>query len=118
MPSGPWLSRQFALKLAGFALLATATWVFYIDLCNVYFQCGCRSFWAGSMAQCNIHQIGMKHCPFCMLPTLGYCSLVATILVVQSCFIRRGKWLWAILSFPVLASLQALALGWYRGYWS
>jgi len=118
MPFAASPNRRFALKLAAFAVLAAATWVFYIDLCGLYFQCGCRSLWAGGAAQCNIHQAHLKHCPVCMLPTYGYHSLVATILIAQGWLIRRESWLWAVFSFPILAGAQALVLGWYRGYWS
>ena len=118
MPSVPWPNRQFALKIAVFAILGAITWVFFIDLCNLYFQCGCRSLWAGAATYCNIHQHGVKHCPFCVLPSYGFNALVAMILLVQGYFLRREKWLWAVISFPLVAALQALALGWYRGYWS
>jgi hypothetical protein len=118
MPSEFWLNRRFALKFAVFVLLGTITWVFYIDLCNLFFRCGCRSLWAGAAELCNIHQKGMKHCPVCMLPTPEYLTFIALILSTQGYFIRREKWLWAILAFPVVAGIEALALGLYRGYWS
>jgi len=118
MPSVSWPNRRFALKFGVFLLLGTITWVFYLDLCNLYFQCGCRSLWAGAAEHCNIHQKGMKHCPICELPTHEYLALIALILSTQGHFVRREKWLWAILAFPVIAGLEALALGWYRGYWS
>lgn len=76
------------------------------------------SLWAGAAEHCNIHQKVMKHCPFCLLPTYERFVLVAIILSVQSHFIRREKWLWAIFAFPVGAGLEALALGLYYGYWS
>lgn len=118
MPSAASPNKRFGLKLAVFAVLAAVTCVFYIDLCGLYFQCGCRSLWAGAASQCNIHQPHLKHCPLCLLPTYEYLALVATVLIAQSWLIRRESWLWAVFSFPLLTAAQAFALGWYRGYWS
>ena len=118
MRSDSWRNPRSALKFGAWILLLAVTWVFYIDLCGFYFQCGCKSLWAGGTAQCNIHHPGMKHCPLCLIPTIGYGALVASVLIAQSHFAWRGKWLWAIILFPLLTGIQALALGWYRGYWS
>lgn len=118
MQFGFWQNQHFALKLSSFLLLAAITSVFYIDLCNLFFQCGCRSLWAGAAEKCNIHRAGVKHCPICMLLNYEYLYFIAMILLAQSYFIRREKWLWALLSFPILAGFQAIALGWYVGYWS
>ena len=37
---------------------AAFTSVFFIDFCNLVYQCGCRSLWAGADAACNIHTHG------------------------------------------------------------
>jgi len=118
MPSVPWPSRQSALKFACAILIWSATVVFYIDLCGIYFQCGCRSLWAGGIAQCNIYRMGVKHCPICTLQMSENGAVVIAILIAQAIMMWRGKWLWAIILFPLLVGIQALALGWYRGYWS
>jgi hypothetical protein len=53
-----------------------------------------------------------------MLPTHEYLALIALILSTQGHFIRREKWLWAILAFPLVTGLEALVLGLYQGYWN
>ena len=119
MPSAFWQRNQlYTLRLAGWIGLGLLSYVLYLDVCNFIFRCGCRSLWAGATTQCNIHQHGVKHCPICLLPTSEYLALFAMILIAQGLFARRGKWLWATLSFPVIASLQAIALGLLKGYWS
>lgn len=105
-------------KWAGFSALAAITYVFYINLCQLVFQCGCGWLWTTAATHCNIHQKGVKHCPVCLLPTPEYLALLATILVAQGYLIWRGKWLWATLAFPLMAVIQMLLLGYYRGYWS
>lgn len=110
-------NRPSALKAGGFLLLAAITCVFFIDLCGLYFQCGCRSLWAGAASQCNIHHSGVKHCPLCLLPLEAFLAYIALILLAQGYLIWRDKWLWAVLAFPLLTALEALVLGWYRGYW-
>lgn len=111
-------NRPYALKFGGFLLLAAITCAFYLDLCGLYFQCGCRSWWAGAATQCNIHHAEVKHCPLCMLPLHESLAFIVLILTVQGYLIQRGRWLWAALAFPLVAGLEALVLGWYRGYWS
>ena len=110
-------NRPSALKAGGFLLLAAITCVFFIDLCGLYFQCGCRSLWAGAASQCNIHHAGVKHCPLCLLSLHESLAFVVLILSVQGDLIRRGRLLWAAIAFPVVAAVEALLLGWYRGYW-
>ena len=109
LPSAP--------KLGAFLLLAAVTCGFYLDLCALYFQCGCRSWWAGAASQCNIHHAGVKHCPLCMLSLHESLAFVVLILSVQGDLIRRGRLLWAAIAFPMVAAVEALLLGWYRGYW-
>jgi hypothetical protein len=118
MRSGIWRGkRRLAINGAAAAGLGWVTWLFYINICQMVFQCGCTFLWAGGAAKCNIHH-GPRHCPVCELAAGEYYLLLASIVAIQGVLLWRGKpWL-AVLAFPVLAAGQALALGWYRGYWS
>jgi hypothetical protein len=44
------------------ALAAGAT---YLPICDALFDCGCRWFFLGGAAHCNIHHAGPPHCPVC-----------------------------------------------------
>lgn len=41
------------------------TMIFILPFCGWMFQCGCGFLWS-SYAQCNIHQAGLPHCPWCV----------------------------------------------------
>jgi hypothetical protein len=118
MPSGIWRGkRSLAVKALAWAGLGTGTWLFYINICQLVFQCGCTFLWAGAAARCNIHH-GPRHCPVCQLPPEQYYLLLGSIVVVQGVLLWRGQAWWAVLASPLLAVVQCLVLGWYRGYWS
>jgi hypothetical protein len=99
------------------AALATITYVFFIDLCGLIYQCGCRSLWLGAAAQCNIHHAGMKHCPFCTLSNSSYTGLILVVVAAQGVLVWRESWLRAALAFPLLVLAEAIVLGFFKGYW-
>jgi hypothetical protein len=101
------------------------TSVFYIDLCDLIFRCGCDHLWAGADARCNIHNADGRHCPFCSFGWAGYGITYGGIVAPQALLAFRPKrWtLWrrlaaAVLAFPLIGGLQALVLGWATGYWN
>ncbi len=109
---------------AVFAVSAVVTFVFFIDLCNAVYGCGCRSLWRGAAAGCNIHRAGVKHCPWCEGKTASRASL-GLMLAAQAgtCFgLRRRPW-WSrlaasVAAFVVVGVLAALVTGHLSGYWS
>jgi hypothetical protein len=114
-----------AIRLATFGVAASVTLAFFINLCNAIFRCGCRSVWAGAADHCNIHVNGVKHCPWCSHGTEAYVSVLALVLIPQ--FLVSwwpAPWDWrlrlfaALLAFPVVGLLAALAFGWFDGYWA
>lgn len=109
---------QYARKLVYWLGLAAFSAVFFIRLCGFLFQCGCRNWWDGGTLQCNIHQAHLKHCPFCEIPSIEHYALIALIVAVQGRLVWRERWVWAALAFPIVAAIEAVVLGWYRGYWS
>jgi len=98
--------------------------VFFIDLCNAVYGCGCRSLWRGASAGCNIHRAGVKHCPWCEGKTASYASM-GFILAAQAgtCFgLRHRRWrsrlAASVAAFPIVGVLTALVTGHLSGYWS
>ena len=110
------------------SILATSgaiTWVFFINLCAVIFQCGCGWLWGAAADRCNIHQAGMRHCPLCTIAPWQYYGIVIGIIAVQA-VLALGPWRWSaplrfaitLAAFPILGTLVGIALGIGRGYWS
>jgi len=108
-----------------FAASAAVTCVFFINLCNWIYQCGCQSLWAAAAAHCNVHNPNVRHCPFCAHGQTGYVVVLCLILIPQFALSWwPSQWGWRIrlmlvlLAFPLAALGAALALGWFDGYWS
>jgi sugar/nucleoside kinase (ribokinase family) len=100
------------------AMLSAA---FIINLCNLVYQCGCRSWWAGAETHCNIHQHAVPHCPFCV-NTTGAGIVFTCILAAQFLASRWRGSVWAasslaIVAFPVVGATGMLVLGLLAGYW-
>ena len=108
-----------------FAVSAAVTCMFLVNLCNAVYRCGCRSWWAGAAAHCNIHTPAAKHCPWCSLGAAGFAVVLAAILGPQlwlSFYPRRWPWplrlLLALLAFPIAGTLVALVTGRLTAYWN
>lgn len=114
------------LKPTLIALLAvTVTSVFFIDFCNLVYQCGCKSLWAGAAGQCNIHNHSGKHCPWCSFGQTGYAIVYGSMIVPQIllAFLPRrrslpARLIWSLLAFPVAGAGLAVVFGLITGYWS
>jgi hypothetical protein len=98
--------------------------VFYIDLCNLIYRCGCGHLWAGAVAQCNIHTPGVKHCPWCAVGTMGGMLLFAGVVAPQILLaFFPARWSWkqrfaaALAAFPVIGGIEGLVMGLVTGYW-
>lgn len=124
---GQWLVRNRGTGARiGLALAAVAvTSIFFINLCDWIYECGCRSIWSGAAAHCNIHTAGAKHCPWCSIGTLGAGAVWAAIAGVQ-CWValRSGitNWIrrcaYTLAAFPIVGWLLGIAIGLATGYWS
>jgi len=115
--------RNLLTAAAIFAVSATLTNVFYINFCNFVFQCGCKSLWAGAAMACNIHAAHGRHCPWCAHEKAGYAVLALMLLpqILISLQSSRSPWIRlaaAIVAFPAVGGVAALALGLWDGYWS
>jgi hypothetical protein len=108
-----------------FLLPPAVSVLFIINLCGLIYSCGCQSWWSGAAAHCNIHNLAGRHCPWCSHGTVGFNTVLGSVLVPQvvlSFYPIRVDWrlrlLGAFLVFPLIGLLEALALGWSDGYWS
>ncbi|HUQ96007.1 MAG TPA: hypothetical protein VM120_30295 [Bryobacteraceae bacterium] len=111
--------QRAAICLAALAV----TCVFFINFCNLVYQCGCVSLWAGADKHCNIHH-GPKHCPWCSSRLTGYLVWI-TMAVSQtlvSFWPAPWRWparlFWATAAFPLVGVILALPIGLYQGYWN
>jgi hypothetical protein len=112
------ISLAAALFSVGFSA------VFFIDLCNLIFQCGCDHLWAGADARCNIHSPTGRHCPWCSMSlagsTAGYFGIAIPQFILA--FHPRRWTVWrrlglALAAFPLIGGLEGVALGLATGYW-
>jgi hypothetical protein len=116
--------RRTLPRLALFVGSAAVSWALILNLCHAVFHCGCRSWWSGAAASCNIHTPGVKHCPWCSYSEAAFLGAFAVILAPQlvlSFWPARWSWLTRSLavlgSFPVAGTAVAVAFGIYAGYW-
>lgn len=66
--------------------------MFWLQLCDLVYACGCRAIWAGAAEHCNIHvePSGSPHrCPWCVSPTAGAVSFLGTMGWFSVAFLRR-----------------------------
>ncbi len=115
--------KKVLIAAAIFAIAGTLSNVFYINFCNFVFQCGCRSLWAGAAMACNIHAAHGKHCPWCAHEYAGYAVLALMLMAQFAITVQTSKSPWtrlagAIVAFPTVGAVSALALGLWDGYWS
>lgn len=120
MPKQEILVRAL-IVLAGMTLAV----LFLINLCDLIFQCGCRSTWNGAAANCNIHDPSTHDCPWCVTGRLGYYLPLATIFLFQ---VTVAFWpgelrplrrlLLTLVMFPAAGALVGVGFGLATGYWS
>lgn len=118
-------SRPSRRSLAAiFLAAAVVTSVFFIDACNLIYDCGCRPLWAGAASHCNIHQPGSRHCPWCSVGTAGAAAIYFAVLGVQAAAVflpsrvgTAARAAGALAAFPVAAALLGIAIGLLTGYW-
>ena len=107
-----------------FVIALTADCVLFINLCALFFKCGCRSLWNGAAMACNIHMAHGKHCPFCAHGSGGQAVVMAAIILPQLFVAIKASWSWpvrllAMLAiFPADEGIAAAIIGWSDGYWN
>lgn len=96
----------------------------FLDVCDWWFACGCRSLWAGADAFCNVHAPAPPHCPICSHGPIGYTFAFLAVCLPQylaAARVRRGPLVRTLVclalfpvSFVVLGTLWGLADGYWR----
>jgi hypothetical protein len=113
------MKARAAIAVGGLAF----TSLFFIDLCNFVFACGCASLWSGADAHCNVHAAAGIHCPVCTLGAIGYAVTFGAIALPQiatALLLKRGPWCVrlgiVILLFPLIGSAVMTVVGRMAGY--
>ena len=60
------MKRSLLARIACLAFALGVTFCFFIQYCDLLFDCGCRALWAGRADNCNIHNAAPPHCPWCL----------------------------------------------------
>jgi hypothetical protein len=110
-------------RLIPFAISFTVTCLFFINVCDWIFDCGCRSLWAGADALCNVHLADVPHCPICSRGIPGYAAAMAAVTAPQ---LVASAWLpldkvtriaLCLMLFPAGMIAVGGLLGLHDGYW-
>ena len=110
-------------RLLPFAISFTVTCLFFINVCDWIFDCGCRSLWAGADAMCNVHIANSRHCPICSHGMVGYTAVMAVVSLPQlaaSFWLSRGtrtRIVVCLLLFPAGMVAAGVVAGSWDGYW-
>lgn len=97
--------------------------LFFINLCDLLYQCGCSSLWKGAAESCNIHGPLLPHCPWCVDQWTGAMVFAGVMAGQTGCLLWPGamslglRLLGAVLTFPAVGGLLGLVVGLSRGYW-
>ena len=110
-------------RLLPFAISFAVTCLFFINVCDWIFDCGCHSLWAGADAMCNVHLANSPHCPICSRGIAGYIGIMAVVTAPQlaaSVWLpssRLVRILLCLLLFPLGMLAVGLLAGTLDGYW-
>ena len=110
-------------KAVTFLLPAGVSLLFLTNLCNLLFQCGCRSWWLGAAVVCNIQTPGASHCPWCsygqsgfLVPLVGIWVIQVAISFVPGRFSWANRMVFSLAAFPVIGGLIGFVFAVYSDY--
>lgn len=117
------MKRSLLARIACLAFALGVTYCFFIQYCDLLFDCGCRALWAGRADNCNIHNAAPPHCPWCLDDGAYGRWAHAAIVIAQA-----GLALWpgsfgkrraaaVFLAFPAVGGAAGLLAGLATGYW-
>lgn len=122
-PRDPMTERP--LRFILFAVVAGLSLVFLVDLCDLIYDCGCRSLWHGAARACNIHRPQTPDCPWCSTGTWGLVVPAGAIVAAQALVLlapgrarTSHRVLLAVALFPVVGGITGVLFGLATGYWS
>jgi hypothetical protein len=108
---------QRMIRAIVFAAAASVTCLLFINFCDLVYQCGCVSWWAGAADHCNIHAASPPHCPWCANALAGYSSFAAIIAAQALAAFVPGAWgagrrlALALAAFPATGAVMAVLSG-------
>ena len=111
-------------RLACLGVAVAITQVFFIQYCDLLFDCGCRALWAGAAEYCNIHQASPPHCPWCLHDgsfgqwAFGLVSFTQAVIAIWPGRLGMLRAVSVLLAFPVVGAVAGLAMGIATGYWN
>ena len=117
------ISHSLLVRVACLAFALGITHVFFIQYCDLLFDCGCQALWAGRAEECNIHNASPPHCPWCLDDgaygrwTHGAIVTASIALAVWPGRFGTARAVSVILAFPVVGALAGLLAGLATGYW-
>jgi hypothetical protein len=112
-------------RLAALGICGGLAALFFIDLCDLIFDCGCRSLWAGAADHCNVHDPATPSCPWCTSGRWGLYLPMGAILGAQAIALLapgrlavRWRIALATAAFFVAGGAVGVAFGLAHGYWT
>jgi hypothetical protein len=118
------MRQRFLRGAVLFTFSAALTYAFILNLCHAVYRCGCRSWWNGAAEMCNVHQPGVRHCPWCSYGDWGGLLSLLLILIPQftlsfwpASLSLPYRCAAVVGMFPIAGIVVALGYGWYAGYW-
>ena len=117
------MKRSLLPRLACLAVAIGVAWIFFIQYCDLLFDCGCRALWAGRADHCNIHAALPPHCPWCLdggrLGHWSHASVLASqaLLALWPGRFGPGRVIAVFLAFPMTGAVAGALAGIATGYW-
>ncbi len=117
------MRRFLPSKIAFVGFAVGISYLFFIQLCDLLFDCGCRALWAGAAEHCNVHASEPPHCPWCIRSSsygwlsLGLIVTAQTSLALWPGRIGKGRIAALFLAFPAVGVVAGLVTGLATGYW-
>ena len=110
-------------KLAILAAALAFTSAFFIQWCDLIYQCGCTYDWAGGADHCNIRQAGPPDCPWCASRLYGGIAYFFVVGAQAAVALGPGRPTWgrlalALAASPAAAAVIGVAIGLWSGYWA
>ena len=122
--SAPSPAPTLKARLLALAGVGAPSLLFFLQLCDLIYDCGCRALWNGAADGCNVHAPEPPHCPWCATGLWGSLVPVGLMLSTQAaCLLTARRRLapriaLAAACFPLAGGVAGLAFGWWTGYWS
>jgi hypothetical protein len=112
-------------RVASLGIVSALSALFFIDLCDLIFDCNCRSLWAGAADHCNVHDPSTRDCPWCTSGAWGVYVPMGVIVAGQALALLwpgrlalRWRIALAVGAFFLLGGAGGVAFGLAKGYWA